>query len=73
MVFLNALSSELEFNDPAFKPDRHGVGAIISAQLGEDVPDLALDAVFGDGEQRRNLFVGIAFSNQAQDADFRRR
>ena len=73
MVFFNTLSSELEFDDPAFEPDRCGLGAIVGAQLGEDVPDLTLDGVFGDREQRRNLFIGIAFGNQAQDADFRGR
>ena len=47
MALLNTLSSELEFNDPAFESDHRGVGAIVGAQLGKDAPDLALHGVFG--------------------------
>ena len=54
MVLRYALSSELEFDDPAFEPDRHGVGTIIGAQFGEDVPDLTLHRVFAGRELRRN-------------------
>ncbi len=73
MAFLNTLSSELKFDDPAFEPDHRGVGAIVGVQLGEDAPDLTLDGVFGHREQRRNLFIGIALGDQAQDAHFRSR
>ena len=73
MAFFNALSSESEFDDPAFEPDHRGVGAIVGAQLGKDAPDLTLDGVFGDRELRGNLFIGIALGDQAQDAHFRRR
>ena len=57
---------------PRFSAIIDGVGAIVSTQLGKDVPDLALHGVFGDRELRRNLFVGIAIGDQAQDAHFRR-
>jgi hypothetical protein len=46
------------------------VGAVISTQLGQDVPNVALHRVFGHREQRGNRFVAIALGNQAQDAHF---
>jgi hypothetical protein len=69
-AFLNAISSELDFDDPALNPDHGGVGSIICTQLGEDVPDVALHRIFGGRQQRRNFFVAIAVGNQAQNAHF---
>src|SRR4029077_15152212 len=43
------LSSESDFDDAAFEPDRDGVGPVVGAQLGEDIPDASLDGLFGDG------------------------
>ena len=42
------LSSELEFDDPAFHPDHGGVGAVVGAQFGEDILYSTLDSFFGD-------------------------
>ena len=39
---------ELQFNDPTFHRNRDGLRAIISTQLGKDVPDLSLYGIFGD-------------------------
>jgi hypothetical protein len=36
------------------------LGAIISSQLGEDVPDVAFHRVFSNREHRCNLFITIA-------------
>ena len=40
------------------------------APNGENAPDLALDGLFTGGKLRGNLFIGIPFGNQAQDAHF---
>lgn len=69
---LTTLSSELRFDDSALQPDHRGVGSVVGAQFGEDVPDLALDGLFADRELSRNYLVGIARGNQIKDADFRR-
>jgi hypothetical protein len=55
---------------PRFTPIHGGMGSVVGAQFGEDVPDLALDGFFADRELRCNLFVCIAFGNQTQPTDF---
>jgi len=62
----------LECDDPALDPDHGGVGAIVSAQLGEDVLDAPFDGFFADGELRCDLFVRIPIGNQTQDGDLAR-
>ena len=69
---LTTLSGELRFDDSALQPDHRGVGSVVGAQFGEDVPDLTLDGLFADRELSRNYLVGIARGNQIKDADFRR-
>ena len=64
--------SYLNLDDSALQTDHRGVGPVVGTQFGEDVPDLALDCLFADRELRGNLFVGIPFRDQPQDADFRR-
>src|SRR5580765_1101341 len=64
------LLSYLNLDDSALQTDRRGVGTVVGAQFGEDVPDLTLDRFFADRKLRRNLFIGISFRNQAQDTHF---
>src|SRR5208282_5154096 len=66
------LLSELKFDNSALQTDHRGLSSVVGAQFREDVPDLALDGFFADGELGRNLFVGIPFGNQTQHPDFRR-
>src|SRR5208283_523641 len=66
------LSSELKLYDSAPQTDHGGMGPVMRAQFGEDVPDLALDGLFANRELSSYLFVGIPFGNQPQDTDFRR-
>ena len=61
------LLSYLNLDDSALQTDHRGVGTVVGAQFGEDVPDLALDRFFADRKLRGNLFIGIPFRNQAQD------
>src|SRR6202045_5442214 len=68
----NTLLSELKLDDSALQTDHRGVSSVVGAQFGEDVSDLALDGFFTDGELRGNLFVGLPFANQTQDAHFSR-
>jgi len=58
--------------NPALESDHGGVGSVLGAQFGEDVPDLALHRVLAGRELRRDLFVGIPLGNETQDTDFRR-
>src|SRR5258707_15865491 len=67
----NTLLSELKLDDSALQTDHRGVGSVVGAQFGEDVPDLSLDRFFADRKLRRNLFIGIPFRNQSQYTDFR--
>jgi hypothetical protein len=56
---------ELKLNNSALQTDHGGMGSVVGAQFGEDVPDLALDGVFSDRQLNRNLFVtlrAISFS-----------
>jgi len=62
----------LNFDDSALHSNHRGVRAVIRSQFGKNVSHLALHRVFADRQQLRNLFIGIAFGNQAQHADFRR-
>jgi len=64
------LSSELKFDDSALQTYHRGVGSVVGTQFGEDVSDLAFDGFFTDRKMRGNLFIGIPFGNQAQDAHF---
>jgi hypothetical protein len=64
MVFLNAISGELEFNEPAFGRHRDGLRAIISAQLGKDVPDWSFYGIFGDLRCFRAHEHSLPSSNQ---------
>src|ERR1700735_98990 len=68
---LTTLSSELRFDDSALQPDHRGVGSVVGAQFGEDVPDLALDGLFADRELIRNFLVCMAGCNQIKDAYLR--
>jgi hypothetical protein len=63
--------SKLKLDDSALDADHGGVGSVVGAQFGEDIPDVALDGFFANRKLRGNPFVGIPFGNQAQDADFR--
>jgi hypothetical protein len=72
LVLTNRFRSESNLDDSALQTDQCGVGSVVGAQFGEDVPDLALDGFFADGELRGNLLVGIPFGNQPQDTDLRR-
>src|SRR3984957_20456699 len=62
-----------ELNDPALEPDHGGVGSVLGAQFGEDVPNLTLHRVLAGRQLRRDLFVGIPLGNETQDTDFCRR
>jgi hypothetical protein len=61
----------LEINYSAFYRHCDGLRAIISAQLGKDVPDLSFYGIFGDRERRGDLLIGIALGDQTQDPHFR--
>src|SRR5271170_2408348 len=61
-----------ELDDPALEPNHGGVGSVLGAQFGEDVPDLALHGVLTGRDLRRDLFVGIPAGDETQDTDFRR-
>src|SRR5258707_851102 len=65
------LLSYLNLDDSALHPDHRGMGTVVGAQFGEDVPDLALDSLFADRELCSNLIVGIPFGDQPQDTDLR--
>ena len=54
------LSSDLRFNNAALYADHGSVGAVVGAQLGEDVLDSALNGFFGNRELIGNLLVGIS-------------
>src|SRR5258708_12156091 len=60
-----------ELDDAALESDHGGVGSVLGAQFGEDVPDLALHRVLAGRELRGDLFVRIPLGNEAQDTDFR--
>jgi len=62
------LLSKLKLDNSALHADHGGVSSVVGAQFGKDVPDLALDGLFADGELRGNLFVGIPLGDQTQDA-----
>src|SRR5215469_14054735 len=63
----------LQFYYSALQTDHGGLGSVVGAQFGEDVPDLAFDGFFADRELSGNFFVGVPAGNQFQDPDFRRR
>src|SRR4029450_8372719 len=63
------LSSELEFDDAALEPDHGGVGAVVGAQLREDIPHATLDGFFSDRQQIGNLLVRVPSGNQPQDVN----
>ncbi len=42
------LLGKLKLDDSALQTDHRGVGSVVGAQFGEDVPDLALDGFFAD-------------------------
>jgi hypothetical protein len=65
------LLGELQLDDSALQRDHRGVGAVVGAKFGEDIPDLALDRFFADGKVRGYFFVCIPFRNQPQHPDFR--
>src|ERR1700688_3462727 len=46
------LLRKLKLNDSALHADHRGVGSVVGAQFGEDVPDLTLDSFFADRELR---------------------
>jgi hypothetical protein len=48
MAFLYAISGESEFQESAFQRNRDRVCAIVSTQLGKNVPDLTFHGVFGN-------------------------
>ena len=60
----------LDFDDPAPNPDHGGVGAIVSAQFGEDVLHAAFDGFLAERELSSDLLVGISIGNQTQDVVF---
>ena len=63
-------SYRLQLDDPALDPDGDGVGAVVCAEFGEDVLDVALHRFLRDRELGRNLFVGVPAGHQPQHVDF---
>ena len=47
-----------------------GFGAVVGAELLEDVADVLVDGVDADAEAVGNLFVGMALAEQGQDLVF---
>ena len=47
------------------------MGAVVGAQLGEDIPDAPLDGLFGYGQLIGDLLVRVPGGNQPQDVNFR--
>src|SRR5262245_24196768 len=60
----------LEVDDPAFQTNRDGMRPVVCSQLGEDVLDVALHSLLGDGELGRDYLVGVPASDESQDLDF---
>src|SRR5262245_3421022 len=54
----------LQADDSAFQTDRHGVRSIVGRELPEDVLDVPLDGLFGDGEFGRDDLVGVPASDE---------
>lgn len=63
----------LSLNDSALHSNHGGVSAVFGSQFGKDVSDLTLHGVFAHRKLLCNLLICIAFGNQPQHTDFRRR
>ncbi len=52
---------------PALSGLEHGTGAVAHAHLGEDAGYVVLDRALGDVERQRDLAVGVAAGDEAED------
>src|ERR1035438_9745753 len=59
-------------DDAALDRGGRGLGAILHAELAQDVLHVVLDGVLGDGQRVADLFVGEALDDQLQDLHFSR-
>src|SRR5688572_15163474 len=60
----------LQVNDAAADADRHGLGAILGAELVHDVPDMDLDGLFGDFEALTDVTVAVTLGHAPENLDF---
>lgn len=54
----------LQFDDASLQCNRHRLGAIIGAELGEDVFDSALNRFFANREVSSNLLIRVSVRDQ---------
>src|SRR6266404_4013182 len=62
-------NSESELDYSAAQRQGDGVGPVVGAQLGQDVPDVCLGGSFVDLEPGCDRTVGIAGGDESQDLD----
>src|SRR5882724_3361981 len=62
----------LQLDDAALEPDHRGVGAVLGAELRQDVAHLALDGFLAERELLGDFLVGVALCDEAQHPDLRR-
>ena len=57
----------LSLREPFSYREQCGLGAILNAELSQDIADVALYRSFGQGEVPRNLLVASSTGNEPQD------
>ena len=65
-------TAELQVDNSALQRQGHRVGAVVGAELGQNIRHVTFDRGFADRELTGDSLVGITRGNQPQDLEFAR-